>query len=357
MRPSYRTIPSLLGFVVLLFVGGTLFAQSSNQNFPTPVTSNEISGTIKPRDIGDARLTSYFYQFDADQGDLFINVVTRNFTGDIDVFSQTGLKPLTKIVVYADFAESETGRVLYFRKPEKLILRIQGRTPGDEAASFRIKFAGSFIASTQSEPAAEPSLPNVTAKNDSGIRVNSVGTIVEVIPKATPTPIVETAKAAEDDLEKGKDAAAETREPEKTEPSTEDSKKVGVVVTENMPASKTPANTSRRSRRQTPPPKKTATTPETPPEKTSDVATVFGRKKPPARTTRAITPAKTPPVKAPDPLANINLVIELKDGSVVQRPMSEVLRFTVDRGILTVIAKDGSIVRYSILDVAKLTVQ
>jgi hypothetical protein len=28
----------------------------------------------------------------------------------------------------------------------------------------------------------------VTARNESGIRVNSVGTIVEVIPKATPVP-------------------------------------------------------------------------------------------------------------------------------------------------------------------------
>src|SRR5688572_26891425 len=178
----FRTILVLF----LAAVAGT--AQSTNQNSPTPVTSTEISGTIKARDIGDARLTSYFYQFDSDQGDLFINVVTRNFTGDIDLFTMSGLRPLTKIVVYADFAESETGRVLYFRKPEKMILRVQGRTPGDDPATFRIKFAGSFVASSLQEPPAEPSLPSVTAKNESGIRVNAVGTIVEVIPKATPTP-------------------------------------------------------------------------------------------------------------------------------------------------------------------------
>ena len=153
-----RILYLFFSLLTALAVTGIANAQSTNQNFPTPITETEITGTIKARDVGDARLTSYFYQFDASQGDLFINIVTRNLTGDIDVFTQTGLKPLTKIVVYGDLAESETGRVLYFRKSEKLILRIQGRPPGDDAATFRIKFAGSFIASTQSEPVAEPSL-------------------------------------------------------------------------------------------------------------------------------------------------------------------------------------------------------
>ncbi len=187
MRVLRLSIP-LLSIVLSLVAIEAAVGQSTNQTFPTPITSNEISGTIKARDIGDARLTSYYFQFDGEQGDLFINVVARNFTGDIDVFTQNGLRPLSKIVVYADFGESETGRVIYLRKPEKMILRVQGRTPGDDPATFRIKFAGSFLASTQSEPGAEPTLPTVTARNESGVRVNSVGTIVEIIPKATPTP-------------------------------------------------------------------------------------------------------------------------------------------------------------------------
>src|SRR5215207_4877356 len=65
--------------VVLIFiVSHVIRAQSINQNFPTPVTSNEISGTIKARDLGDARLTTYFYAFNGNQGDIFINVVTKN---------------------------------------------------------------------------------------------------------------------------------------------------------------------------------------------------------------------------------------------------------------------------------------
>ncbi len=98
-------------------------AQSTSQSYPTPIVTNEISGTIKPRDIGDARLTDYFYTFNSNQGDVFINLVTTNFNGDIDIFNADGLKPITKIVVYADVAVNETGRVIYFRKPEKLILQ------------------------------------------------------------------------------------------------------------------------------------------------------------------------------------------------------------------------------------------
>lgn len=353
-------------FAILLCTIASALGQSTNQSFPTPVTSNEISGSIKARDVGDARLTSYFYQIDGGQGDLFINVVARNFTGDIDVFIQNGLRPVTKIVVYADFGENETGRVIYLRKPEKMILRVQGRTPGDDPATFRIKFAGSFVASTQTEPDAEPSLPNLTAKNESGIRVNSVGTIVEIIPKATPTPApVETASAVVDER-----SGVEETEPEKSEvtaetktddkpvetPAETPPKKLAVVVTDNIPDTPEtkPATppVRRRTRGRTPPK-------PTPPADAAAIegATEPGAKAPPPRTRRGRVPPKAIAPKEPDPLEKVNLIILFKDGTSIERPMSEVFRFSVDKGVLTVVAKDGSIGRYSILDVAKLTIQ
>ena len=355
----------LAGLLSLFICSAAVLGQSTNQSFPTPVSSNEINGTIKARDVGDARLTSYYYQFDGDQGDLFINVVARNFTGDIDVFTQNGLRPLTKIVVYSDFGENETGRVIYLRKPEKMILRVQGRTPGDEAASFRIKFAGSFVASTQADPAGEPALPTLTAKTESGIRVNSVGTIVEVIPKATPTPAAagELATGVVDErsgVEETEKAKAEIVEPTSNEkpvdsPTTEDDKKIGVVVTENVPeeteTKAPPATRTARGRRR--PPARTPPVTGRKVEGADEVPTVANRRRRAART----TPPKTAPPKEPDPLEKINLVIEFKDGNVVERPMSQVLRFTVDKGVLTVIAKDGAIERHSILDVAKVTIQ
>src|SRR6266568_8828927 len=100
----------IAAFVLCVVVPG--FGQSSNQSYPTPVTTNEVNGIIKARDVGDARVTSYFYTFNGEQGDMFVNVVSKNFNGDIDIFIAEGLRPLSKIVVYADTSENETGRVI-----------------------------------------------------------------------------------------------------------------------------------------------------------------------------------------------------------------------------------------------------
>ena len=137
------------GLQVVVFViafCALISAQSSDQNFPTPLTTNEATGVVKARDLGDPRLTTYFYAFDGGQGDIFINVVTKNFTGDIDIFTADAMVPLAKMVVYADTSVSETGRLIYLRKPERLLLRVQGRTPNDDPASYLVKFGGSFIA-------------------------------------------------------------------------------------------------------------------------------------------------------------------------------------------------------------------
>lgn len=231
-------------------------AQSTNQNFPTPVTTNEINGQIAARDIGDSRLTTYFYVFDANQGDVFINVVTKNLDGDIDIFTVNGLRPLTKIRVYSDNSDNETGRIVYLRQPEKLILRVEGRTPNDDPASFRIKFAGSFSPLKATAETDDTNFPEVKTENQGEVRVNSVGTIIEVKPKATPQPVEtkeekEEEKAetvAEEKKEKKntrlkKDEIAEKTEQkksneksEKQNDAEEKSSKV-VVVTDNLPKS------------------------------------------------------------------------------------------------------------------------
>lgn len=352
------------------------FGQSTSQNYPTPVRTNEINGVIKARDIGDSRLTSYYYQFDGSQGDIFINLVTRNFTGDIDIFTMNGLRSLTKIVVYADFAETETGRVIYLRKPEQLILRVHGRTPGDDPATFRIKFAGSFVASSMPDPPAGPELPTVTAQNESGIQVNSVGTIVAVIPKATPSPepveivndpaepVTTEAKGLPAKTEALKtDNLAEAKEDEVKQPETpaekEPTKRVEVVVTDELAekAEATPTAPARppaRGRRRTPP---RSTPPADNPETVTETNPPAAN--PSTRTSRrrSRTPPTEPPPAAPDPLAHINLVILFKDGAKIERPLTEIQRFTVDRGVLTVVAKDGSIGRYSMIDVARVTIE
>lgn len=378
---TYFALRSLLACSIAICVATVISAQSSDQAFPTAVTASEVTGVIKARDIGDSRVTSYFYTFNGDQGDMFVNVVSKNFNGDIDIFIADGLRPLSKIVVYSDTSETETGRVIYLRKPERLILRVEGRTPNDDPATFRLKFAGSFVAAAEAGE-QQPDLPDVKLdKNKSGVQVNSVGTIVAVTPKPKrtprPPPIASVKKPETADTEKrsGDDKNADTNSAEKaeakepTDPPKQNPKKVEVIVSDNIPESNTETpeakkTTSRTRTRRPPLPKEVGTEEDANARaKASDSKkaneTKADEKKPavgknPSRTRR--TP-KPPETSAPDPLENIHLVIEFKDGSRIQKAMTEVFRFTVDHGILTVIYKDGSIGRYPIVDVLKTTIE
>ena len=210
-----------------LFVKAEHRRRGLTQAFPTAITSNELSGTIRARDLGDARLTTYFYVFNGKQGDVFINVVTKNLDGDIDIFTADNLKPLTKITVYSDNSDSETGRVIYLRQPQKLILRVEGKTPTDEPASFRIKFAGSFepLAGTFAET-DESKQPEVKSNEQGDIRVNSVGTIIEVKPKSKPTPKTTASKVETKKVDEKKESekVEETETAKKDEPVEEETR-------------------------------------------------------------------------------------------------------------------------------------
>jgi hypothetical protein len=179
----------------------------------------------------------------------------------------------------------------------------------------------------------------VTSTTETNVRVNSVGTILEVIPKTVPVKTEEVADAAA-----AEDEPVEKKEAQNAD-TTEAPKKVEVVVSDNIPPANNieaspPVRTSRRRRG-------SATAPNATRERTAKAPPPPVRRSSPAKTTE--TPA--------DPMANIQLVIEFKDGRTIRRPMSEVFRFTVDRGQLTVISKDGSIGRYTMLDVAAVTIK
>jgi hypothetical protein len=333
-HPAYQRYFFL--FLATLFWTSVAHSQSRDQNFPSPVTSSEIAGTIPARDVGDSRLTSYFYTFEGSQGDIFINVVTKNLTGDIDVFTADKVQLLTRIVVYADSAQGETGRVIYLRRPARLLLRIEGRSPNDDPATFRVKFAGSFIAMAGTEKDDAPVIDRSEKSDSSGIKVNSVGTIIQV-------PV------------KTKDAVKDPVVIEKTEAKTE----TEIIQPDETAAEKVKSEVEIPKVRITPAP---------------DVKTTIGARPPRTRAgTKKIAAAKaenvdtsastardteiSPPAAKIDPLASINLIITLKDGGVVEHPMNQVFRFSVDKGVLTVITKDRKTSRFSILDVQKVTIQ
>ncbi len=328
--------------------------------FPTPVRTPEIVSSIAARAIGDARLTTYYYTFEGEQGDVFINVQSTNFTGDIDVYVVPSQQPLTKIIIYGDQPVVETGRVIYLRKSERLLLRVQGRSPGDDDASVRIKFAGSFAAS-RLDDSTNPAIPKVESSTESNVRVNSVGTILEVIPKATPIP--DAAVSRVDDEPEKTDIQPEKKDEEIVV--TENAKvarSVEVVVTDPVktdekPQEATPrraTSATNRTRRSRSAPKPAEAAEDKKPE--SVTAEVPPRA---ARTTarqRAAAAKKAEETKV-DPMANVRLVVYFKDGSTIDRPMTEVLRFSVERAVLTVIAKNGTIGRYNMTEVTRVSIE
>lgn len=180
-----RYLPALFAFFVLTF---SAFSQSLEQNRPTPVRTGALRGEILPRDLGDARLTAYFYTFEAENGDLEITFSSKNLEGDIDIFEADNLRPIGKIKVFSD-EETQIKKNFYFRQNTRVILRVEGRTPNDEKAEFSFWFGGTFAASKLPD-VNENDLPALKTpkvdENIGGTRVNSVGSIIEVVKPLTP---------------------------------------------------------------------------------------------------------------------------------------------------------------------------
>src|SRR5215211_1030978 len=102
----HRFVRLLCGVLLVAAAAQAGRAQSTDIGFPTPVRADEISGTIVPRDLGDPRLTRYFYSFTGTPGDLILTVEGRNLEGDVDVFTAGALRPLAKISLYAGSSSS-----------------------------------------------------------------------------------------------------------------------------------------------------------------------------------------------------------------------------------------------------------
>ncbi|MGI8564898.1 MAG: hypothetical protein ACR2LZ_00290 [Pyrinomonadaceae bacterium] len=137
---SSRTRWSLPCVLLVFFAAVDVRGQSTDVGFPTPVVSNEIVGRIAPRDLGDARLTRYFYAFTGREGDLVITVESANIDGAVDLFTGSTLRPLAKISLYAGASSNKAAKSVYLRREEPLILRVEARTAGDADGNFRIQF-------------------------------------------------------------------------------------------------------------------------------------------------------------------------------------------------------------------------
>jgi hypothetical protein len=344
-----KVLACTAGWVVLLLACffGRASAQSIDMASPTAVQTNEISGTIAARDIGDPRLTDHFYAFTGTPGDLLITVEGRNLNGDIDVFTSSGLRPLLKFTIYAG-SSSPITKSIYLRKREDLILRVEARTPNDDEGGYRLHFGGAFEPITsgpllaQNETnATEPSSTSALSETRKGSRVSSVGARIPEPPaevaaaptpeeSASPTEPEESKTVSEPPLKRGgrgragpKTNVPEAENSEEASAKTETEEKPPTEDT-SVSKSKTPSGKRRSTRRST----------------TSRRVT-----KPAAETTSEAKPESGP-----------RLIIETTDGTLINRYMSGVKRVTVENGQVVVIGKDGKIERIELANIVRMTI-
>jgi hypothetical protein len=335
--------------LVLISLASVTQGQSTDVAWPSPVRSTEVRATIPARDLGDPRFTDHYYAFTGVPGDVLITVDSTNLNGDIDVFTFSGLRPLLKFTVYAG-SSSPITKGIYLRQREDLILRVEGRTPNDDDASYRIHFAGGFEPITsgplvEHEDALQPATA-AEASNKTGRRVSSVGARID-------EPRTEVAEVAE----------TPTPEPTPT------------ASAESEPPRPTARATPRNNRRRVPPGRRRpATTPKTtkPDDTVTKTETEEKATAETAATETAPTPKRSSPrassrkraARKPAAPAEVTesdssgprLIIETNDGTLVDRFMGSVRRVTVENGQVVVIGKDGTIQRIPLALVVRMTI-
>lgn len=339
-----KTLACLVCWVLLLLASfsGRAWAQSTDVAWPSPVRSNEAVGTIAARDLGDPRLTDHFYAFTGTPGDVLITVDSRNLNGDIDVFTLAGLQPLLKFTVYAGSSLPIT-KSIYLRKQEDLILRVEGRTPNDDEAVYRIHFGGAFESITsgplaEHEDAIQPAT-TVEVSGKGGRRVSSVGARIEeprtevaATPMPQPTPVESSEGEAKTAAAKPAPRNSRARRPAPRRARPAEPPKPEETATKGETENKT-----------------TAENPE-PETKTPDAGRRPTRRKATARAAAKPAAPQEPEDNGP------RLVIETSDGTLVDRYLSSVRRVTVENGQVVVVGKDGKIQRIPLASVVRMTI-
>ena len=354
------TLPALI--FLLFCYGGMCHAQSIDISAPSPVRSNELLGSIAARDLGDSRLTDHFYSFIGKPGDVLITVQGKNLNGDVDVFTAGTLRPLLKFTLYAESYEPVT-KSIYLRRRQDLILRVEARTPNDDEGSYNIRLGGSFepIASealiAESETPAEGAT-RISTRRNTGRRVSSVGARIDEpapppeeiataatpeptpesspTPSPTPEPTVEETPTASPRRTRGRRPTGRRTtapRPVKKEepPAVDDAEKKAAVTNEGE--NKDVAKASEAE-----PVTKPATTPR-------------------RRGRRGAAAVTTQPPLEPEPLTGPRLLIEMQDGTHVERYMSTIRRVTIENNQIVVVGKEGKTERISMTGVVRMAIE
>ncbi|HWS88684.1 MAG TPA: hypothetical protein VN282_17050 [Pyrinomonadaceae bacterium] len=354
-RPLSRNLLLYVAaFLLSLAAAPPLCAQSTQANFPTPVFASEVSGRIAPRDLGDPRRTRHFYTFRGAEGDLVVNLETRELLGDVDVFLATGFRPLVKFTLFGDPANLQ--KSFYLRKEETLVLRVEARAVGDAEGTYRITFGGSFLPAPPELADRAVEAPTLSSTEPRGTRrVTSTGARIDE-PKPEPTPAEETATT--------EPTPAPTPTPERATGRRSTANRRG---RNTRPAPSRPRASESAARPATPegtepkPTEETAATPTPTPAPTTS-SRRRGRNTPRRNTPRenagtrtADPPAETQP--APEPAPTQRLVIITKDGELFERDMSSVRRVTVENNQVVIVGRDGKVTRRALANILKMSIE
>ncbi len=322
--PHRRSSPAcvLLGIALLFFAATPAAAQSQDISFPTPVSTNEISSSITPRDIGDARLTRHFFLLAGTPGDLIFTVTSNNLNGDVDLFTAGSLRPLGKISMYAGSSATSASKTIFLKQHEQLILRVEARSPNDNQGTYSVRFEGTF------EPVMAAATPPEESSTDSSV-VNADRTDPNVRR-------VTSSGARIDEPEPETTARAET--------------------TTSTDAG-TPATTT-ESRTETPAPVEPTARTETP--RTTRARRPGGRRRirVQPQTRRSGEPSNETARTEAAPAVNPRLIIETTDGMRTERFMSTVRSVTIQNGQIVIVSREGGKTeRISLATVLKMTIE
>jgi hypothetical protein len=335
----------LYAVLLVVFASVTARTQSTEIEYPTPLGTNQVTGKIEPLDIGDPRLTHQYYAFTGTQGDLVITVVSKNLNGDVDIFTAGGLRPLMKINLYATESTSSASKTVFLHARQPLILRVEARSPNDDAGEYKISFSGSFEPSQNiATEGSERTSGNAATSSSRGTRrVTSVGATIEE-PKARPEPVA-TSESSTQPVAAKPSPSPEVRE-----------KPLGGDETASTPVKPTVKKPATRRANGGGRPASGTKTARTRPS--TDAA-----KTTPANTDEksSTTKAKVPPAAAAKqelPVTpSARLIVELKDGTRIEQSMGTIRRVTIDNGQIVVIHNNGRIERVPMANVLRMAVE
>ena len=246
-----------------------------------------------------------------------------------------------KIPMYAQERSSITTKSIYMRSEEILVLRVEARSPNDDVGRYHIRFGGAFapfsggIAVAESDETTESEKLPTRSTRGGTRRVSSVGARVEEPVIESPPPPAATVPAP--------------AQPVKSESET---------------ASSPPkARSTARSRtRQPARPRTTSAKEKTASDRGAAASKAEPRPEPEKKMTP--TPASSEPETRISPTEKretaqpgAHLVIEQKNGTRIDRPMTTVRRILIDNGQIVVFLKNGRIERVSMIDVARMAIE